>query len=225
MIVLRFDQKKTFQKEMNNLVEYSLGFMEGVEKGKKVFFASVGEKTAEIFSSFIDSMARQNPSVLHHVYEWNLVGSPEARLFDLNYTVSNLGLSLRSSFRQSTSIKNGSKVPFYNKATMMEAGMSVIIRPRESDVLAFEVDGTTVFTPNPVLVNSVGGETAGGFQQAFDTFVNSYFAQSFMEISGVKEKFGNMTAYKKNLQSGLKAGRSSGIPAGFRWIANVGIGA
>jgi len=226
MIVADFDKKKTFLKEMNNLVSYSLGFVDGVNGGKHLFFATVGEKTKEILSLFIDSMARQSPQTMHHVYEWYETGNPGARLFDISYTVSNLGLSLKSTFRQSTSIKNGSNVPFYNKALMMENGVSVTIRPKNSDVLVFEDNGQTVFTKNSVTVEKVGGpETAGSFQEAFDTFVNSYLSQSFMETIGVSKRFGNLVTYKKNLQAGLKIGRSAGLSAGYRWIANVGVGA
>ena len=226
MIAARFDIDKSFAKEMNNLVSYSYGFIEGVNAGKKIFFATIGEKVKEVMSAFIDSMARQDPASLHHVYEWYQVGSPDARLFDINYTVSNLGLSLNSTFSQSTSIRNGSKVPFYNKATMMEAGMSVIVKPVESNVLVFEQDGKTIFTPNPVVIDRVGGpDTAGSFQSSFDLFINSYFSQAFLQTAGISKRFGNLATYKKNLQVGLKVGKSAGVSAGFKWITNLGVGA
>lgn len=226
MISTKFDFDKAFAKKMNNLVKYSFGFVEGVKLGKHLFFATVGEKTKEILAMFIDSMARQSPESLHHVYEWYQTGSPNARLFDIQYTVSNLGLSLKSTFRQSSSIQNGSRVPFYNKASMMEAGVSVTIRPINSDVLVFENNGETVFTRNAVRVPNVGGQTTtGSFQSAFDTFVNSYFTQAFMDTIGISKKFGNLVTYKKNLPAGLKAGRGPGLSAGYRWIANLGVGA
>jgi hypothetical protein len=226
MISTRFDLDKSFAREMNNLVQYSFGFVEGANAGKKIFFATVGEKATEALSFFIDSMSRQNPEMLHHVYEWNQTGSPNARLFDINYTVSNLGLSLRSTFRQSSSIKNGSNIPFYDKANMMENGISVTIRPRNSEVLVFEDNGETVFTRNPISVDNPGGQfVQGSFENSFDLFINSYLSQAFLQIAGITKKFGNMNTYKKNLQSGLKAGKSAGIPAGLRWITSLGIGA
>ena len=225
MITARFDIDKSFAKEMNNLVSYSFGFIEGIDAGKKLFFATLGEKVSEVISLFIDSMARQSPESLHHVYEWYQTGNSNARLFEINYTVSNLGLSLKSTFRQSTSIKNGSKVPFYDKASLMESGISVIIRPVQSNVLVFEKDGKTIFTPNPVIVDNVGGQyTAGSFEDAFDTFVNSYFSQAFLQTLGITQKFGNLITYKKNLQAGLKGGKPVGMKAGYRWIANLGVG-
>lgn len=225
MIDIRLDSKKQFSKEMNNLVSYSLGFIEGVGAGKHLFFATIGEKVKEILSAFIDSMARQSPETLHHVYEWHQTGSPSSRLFDITCTVSNLGLSLKSTFRQSTSVKNGSKVPFYNKANLMEFGVSVTIAPTSSSVLAFEDDGQQVFTRSAVRVDEVGGgATTGAFQNAFDIFAKSYLSQAFMQTIGISKRFGNLDVYKKNLQAGLRGGKSVGISSGYRWVVNLGVG-
>jgi hypothetical protein len=225
MISISFDSDKKFAKQMQNLSEYSFGFIEGVNAGKHIFFATFGEKVKEIMELFIDSMARQNPEMLHHVYEWHQTGSPEARLFDLNYTVSNLGLSFKSNFRQSTSVKNGSKVPFTDKASIMEGGLSVSISPVQSDALVFDVNGKTVFTRETVNVSNPGGqEVQGSFERTFDLFVTNYFTQAFMQTAGIIKRFGSLTTYKKNLQAGLRVGRQAGIPTGYRWIANLGVG-
>jgi hypothetical protein len=215
-----------FKKEMNNIVDYSLGFLEGIQRGKTVFLKTVGMETVELMKEFIDSNARVNPEMLHHIYEWNQTGSPSARLYDISYTTSNLGLSFRSSFSQSTSIKNGSRTPFYDKARIMEEGIPVTIRPRVAQVLAFEDDGETVFTRGPVEVANPGGtEVQGGFEKVFDMFFNRYFSQAFLRVSGVAQYLENPQLYKKNMQSGKKMGRSKGVSTGYRWIANAGVGA
>jgi hypothetical protein len=103
-------------KDMNNIINYSIGFTEGIERGKTEFLKTMGDEVTEIASQFIDTNARVSPETLHHVYEWYKTGSPDARLFDINYTVSNLGLSFISKFKQSTTIKQGSNVPFRDKA-------------------------------------------------------------------------------------------------------------
>ncbi len=121
-------------KDLNNIVQYSLGFIDGVHKGKKVLFSKIGASVKEMLEIFIDANARSNPQALHHVYEWYKTGSPDARLFDINYTVSNVGLSFYSSFRQSNTIKEGSSAPFYNKAKheSNESGVSMAAEGRES---------------------------------------------------------------------------------------------
>jgi hypothetical protein len=215
-----------FKKEMNNIVNYSIGFLEGVQRGKTIFLRTVGMETVEVMKEFIDSNARVNPEMLHHIYEWNLTGSPEARLYDISYTVSNLGLSFKSSFSQSRSIKDGSRTPFYDKARIMENGIPVTIRPKTAQVLAFDDNGETVFTRGPIEVLNPGGtEVEGAFEKTFDMFFNRYFSQAFLRTSGIARYLENPQVYKKNMPEGKKVGKSKGISTGYRWIANAGLGA
>ncbi len=217
---------KKFKKEMNNIMNYSFGFLDGVQKGKTPFLKSLGVNTVEIMKQFVDSNARVNPEMLHHIYEWNQTGSPNARLYDISFTTSNLGLSFKSSFRQSTSIKDGSKVPFYDKARIIEDGIAVTIKPRNSEVLSFEENGETIFTKNPIRVDNPGGtEAQGGFEKVMDIFFNKYFSQSFLRTSGVAQYLENPEVYKKNLRAGQKRGKSKGVSVGYVWIANAGVGA
>lgn len=214
-----------FKKEMNNIVDYSMGFLEGIQRGKTIFLKTVGLETVELMKEFIDSNARVNPDMLHHVYEWNQTGSPSARLYDISYTTSNLGLSFRSSFRQSTSIKNGSRTPFYDKARIMEEGIPVVIRPRVAQALAFEDNAETVFTKSEVRVDNPGGtEVQGGFEKVFDMFFNRYFSQAFLRVSGIARYLENPVVYRKDMAAGKRLGRSKGLSTGYRWIANAGVG-
>jgi hypothetical protein len=215
-----------FKKEMNNIVNYSVGFLEGVQKGKTVFLKSLGMETVEVMKEFIDSNARVNPQMLHHVYEWTMTGSPDARLYDISYTTSNLGLSFRSSFSQSSSIKDGSRTPFYDKARIMEEGIPVTIVPKVAQVLAFEDGGETIFTRGPVQIMNPGGtEVEGGFEKVFDMFFNKYFSQAFLRTSGVAKYLENPQVYRKDMPAGKKMGKSKGLSTGYRWIANAGMGA
>lgn len=224
-MITKFNSNQ-FKKDMNNIVNYSIGFLEGVHRGKTLFLKTLGMQTVELMKEFIDSNARVNPQMLHHIYEWNMTGSPNARLYDISYTTSNLGLSFRSSFSQSTSIKNGSRTPFYDKARIMEQGVPIKIRPKVAQVLAFTDNGEEVFTKGPVEVLHPGGtEVQGGFEKTFDMFFNSYFSQAFLRTSGIARYLENPQVYKKNLQAGKKMGKSKGISTGYRWIANAGVGA
>ena len=224
MISIKMDDK-AFLKDMQNIIDYSLGFLDGVKKGKNIFLNKLGNEVIDILKQYIDSSARVSPSTLHHVYEWHETGSPNARLFDINYTISNLGLSFKSTFSQSRSIQNGSREPFYNKANIMETGMSVTIVPKNAQVLRFEVDGEPVYTKNPVTVDNPGGNTQGQFEKVFDSFFSRYFTQAFLRSSGILNELGRPTAYKNNLRSGAKIGRNKGLDTGYRWIANVKVGA
>jgi hypothetical protein len=213
-----------FKKEMNNIVEYSVGFLEGIQKGKTLFLKTVGLETVELMKEFIDSNARVNPEMLHHIYEWNQTGSPKARLYNISYTTSNLGLSFKSSFSQSTSIKNGSRTPFYDKARIMEEGIPVTIRPKVAEVLVFDENGETVFTKGPVRVDNPGGsQVEGGFEKVFDMFFNRYFSQAFLRVSGIAKYLENPEVYRRDMNAGKSLGRSKGVSTGYRWIANAGV--
>lgn len=222
MISVKLNQTK-FVSDMNNIVQYSLGFIEGVHKGKALFLNNIGMLTKELLEQFIDSNARSNPQLLHHVYEWYRTGSPDARLFNINYTVSNVGLSFYSDFRQSNSIKKGSRVPFYNKANIIEKGIPVTIRPVRAQALVFEDDGETIFTRQPVEVANPGGTQAqGGFEKTMNLFFSKYFTQAFLKSSGIKEHFKTPVIYKKNLASGKSRGKTAGISTGYAWITKAG---
>lgn len=219
-----YDSAK-FAREMDNVMKYSIGFLEGINKGKTKFMNNLGESAINVMKEFVDSNARVNPSALHHVYEWYKTGSPEARLFDIDYTVSNLGLSFKSSLRQSSSIKAGSNVPFYNKARIMEEGIPVRIKPKNSKVLAFYDDGDEVFTSKEITVETPGGpEVQGSLEKTLDVFMNQYFKQSFLYNSGILKHFSDMSMFKKNIRSGKNLGKARGIETGYRWIANVSKG-
>ena len=216
---------KSFNKEMNNIVQYAIGFLDGVQKGKKILLNNLGQGTIQAMAQYVDVSARGNPNALHHVYEWSQTGSPSARLFDINYTVSNLGLSLNSTFRQSRSVKQDSHTPFYNKAKIMEEGIPVTLKPKRSSVLVFTEDGETVFTKKSIVIKNPGGDRVqGSFERTMDEFILRYFKQSFLRASGIYDYINKPTVFKKNIKAGSKIGKSKGIETGFKWIANAKIG-
>jgi hypothetical protein len=215
---------KSFEKQMSNIVNYSMGFIDGVQKGKTEFLKALGQATITSMGQYVDAQARSNPAALHHIYEWNKTGSPSARLFDLDYTISNLGLSIRGTFTQSETLKKGSTVPFYDKAKIMENGVPVTIRPKKR-VLAFTIDNEEVFTSNDVTVTDPGGtEVQGSFSKTIDEFMLFYFKQSFLRASGIYNYIQNPTVFKKDIKQGSRLGKNKGIQTGFRWIANLKIG-
>jgi hypothetical protein len=221
--MLRLDDKQFFR-EMNNIMEYSVGYLDGIHQGKQKFLGSIGSSVIETLKTYIDSSARVDPQMLHHVYEWNQTGSPSARLFDIEYTISNLGLSFKSSFTQSSSVKDGSTTPFYNKAMIMENGIPVTIKPKNASILSFNVDGEQVFTKGPIEVSNPGGDMVqGSFENVFDEFFNRYFTQAFLSSSGISSYLKSPVLYKKNLVAGKSLGKSAGVSTGYRWIANAGV--
>jgi hypothetical protein len=213
---------RQFQKEINNIMNYSTGFLEGVQRGKTELYMSLAPKISEMASQFIDANAKMSPELLHHIYEWEKVGSPSARLFDIEYAISGAGITFTSSLKQSSSIKQGSNVPFYNKATIMEQGTAVTITPKRASALRFEIDGQEVYTSREVRVESPGGQTQGQFDKVISNFFGVYFRQSFLNSSGLLQYFNSPKVYKKNLSAAKRGGRALGIKTGYQWVANAG---
>jgi len=213
---------KLFQKQLDNMVEYSFGFLEGVESGKKIFLDNLARGTIEGLKLYIDAIARSNPQALHHVYEWYQTGNRGQRLFDIDYRVTTLGISITSKFRQSRSIQSGSYEPFYNKAKIMEDGIPVVIKPKGNNALVFEDNGTTVFTKKTIVNDFPGGrEVQGSYEKVFDSFMNTYFAQSFLTATGLYEYLDNPKIYKKNFAAGIKGGKAVGKATGFKWMVDA----
>jgi hypothetical protein len=221
MLRVIMDNKK-FKQEINNIMSYSTGFLEGVQRGKTEFYIALAPKIGEMASQFVDVNAKMSPELLHHIYEWERVGSPEARLFDIDYKISGVGITFSSSLKQSQSIKNGSNVPFYNKAKIMEEGVGVTIRPKRANVLRFEINGQEVYTSQEVRVDNPGGQTKGQFENVLNNFFGVYFRQSFLKSSGLLQYIKFQQVYKKTLSSAKRGGRSVGLSTGYRWVADAG---
>jgi hypothetical protein len=221
LINVTFDMNK-FERDMNNLIEYSVGFLEGAKESQHFFLDSLGKGTIQALYKYIDASARLNPKALQHVYEWYQSGRESGRLYTFSHKVNGSGLSIDATFSQSRSIQHGSTTPFYDKAKIMEKGIPVTIKPKNSNVLVFDDKGETVFTRKPVTVMDPGGPDAqGSFEKVFDEFMKLYFTQSFLKASGLHDYIQNPKIYKQRLNAGLKGGRSEGKATGTSWMVNA----
>lgn len=210
--------------KLNNIAKYSIGFLEGAKAGQGKLMDNLGETVLESLKNFIDSNARVSPETLHHVYEWYETGSPQARLFDLEYRVNQDSvISFSYTFSQSRSYSKGSTTPFYSKATIMENGSPVTIKPIANGVLSFNDNGEQVFTKKPIVVENPGGEAAeNGFENTLSDFFNNYFSQSFLVSSGLGEHFKDVRTYKQNFAAGSKQGKPLGFKVGYEWVSKGG---
>lgn len=218
MIVTKVDDRD-FMNKMNNVIQYGFGFMEGAEKGKLSLLENLGNKMIIVIGEYVDASARVNPSRLHHVYEWDQAGSEGARLFDIDKTVTSSRLRFTYNFRQSSSMRSGSTVPFYNKAEVMESGEPVIVSPKRATVLRFEIDGEEVFTSKPVRIANPGGqEVEGGFRMTINNFFQQY-SQSVLTATGIARDLKNLKIFVSGMRTG---GRSFGRTQGYQWISSAG---
>jgi len=164
------------------------------------------------FGAYIDAQARVKPKSLHHVYEWKRTGDMNARLFKLN-KISQDGLSFRLDYEL---LPSRSLVPtgkgkhrhvFANKASIMEAGMPVVIAPRAAERLVFETNGITVFMPKgaSVTVKRPGGAGARNqFGLAYSIFFSGQLVNSSIKKSGFQKIFNSGMTKALKLPANIK---------------------
>jgi hypothetical protein len=207
---------------LNNAVKYSDGFIEGIEMEKIEFHRILGGYTVEALNKYIDAKARMSPQTLHHVYEWDAVGQESSRLFNFNVTPTKSNIIIKGKFLPSKTISKNSHIPFPDKANMMENSIEIIIKPKNSDVLAFQNDGEMVFTRNTIYIDHPGGDqVAGSFGKTVDDFFNNYFKNSLLkeflnQLSTVKQ-------FSEDFAAGTKGGKSVGVKSGRKYLNVSGV--
>ena len=196
-----------------------MGFLDGAKMGTIIFNTKLAQITEEALKQYIDVRSRANPESLHHVYEWNRVGDSSARLFEINAVASKNSIVFSGQFIPSRSVSETSNEPFVDKANIMENAISILIEPRSSDFLAFDVDGQQVFTVNSVFIENPGGdEVAGSFGRAVDDFFEVYFTSTVLRQSGIFEQLSFPKEFAQNFASGAKMGRGMGRKAGMEYM-------
>lgn len=223
MITVKFDAKK-LTKTLNNVVNYSDGFISETKQSKQKIINKMGATSINTFYEYLDGLARVHPGMLHHVYEWGEVGNPLQRLYELNMSLSTSGVTVGADFLESTSIPNNGTEPFYDKAQVMENGETIIVNEKDAQVLFFEVDGEEVFRKGPITIANPGGEAVrGSFVKAFNEFYTSYFSQIYLKSINFYKHLSNPVEYSKNIKSAVRGGnaKSAGKAAAALWISKL----
>jgi hypothetical protein len=222
VLSVKIDARKV-NKILGNTVSYSYGFLEGVDINQIAFNKRLGEFTVEALYKYIDSKARVSPERLHHVYEWDMSGKPSARLFNFSYVPHKTLIRFSGSFLPSTSISEGSTEPFKDKAKIMEDQIQIVVAPRDSDYLAFEIDGEMVFTTKTIYIDHPGGDAvAGSFGKTVEDFFDNYFnlalLRPFLNDLRTAEEF------TQGFAIGAKTGgKSTGIRSGRKYMTKTGM--
>ena len=175
------------------------------------------------FGEYVDAKSLTNPKSLHHVYEWNKVGQPPARLwnikkskgssesfkisyyFNLSKTVAPIDPILK---KPGPSGKFVSKsAVFKNKAIVMEAGNAVVVKRKTAKYLAipaknFNGSGSSrgiVFSRGPVTVRSPGGGlTTASFNKTFIGWFGSGLATKYLKSAGIYKSLEDHTSRAGN---------------------------
>jgi hypothetical protein len=223
MIKLKIDTKD-FTKTVNNVIQYSNGFIDETKASKNKIAEKMGKTSINAFYDYLDSLARMHPGMLHHVYEWGEVGNPVERLYELNLKMGNGTVAVNAEFLESISIPENGTEAFYNKAQVMEDGQAVVVNPKNADYLFFEVDGTEVFSKGPIRIANPGGAaTRGSFLEAYNEFYKVYFSEVYLRSIKFYDHLSRPSAYEKNVKMGAKSynPRKIGKGSALEWITNL----
>lgn len=200
---------------------------------KNLFKTTIFNQIEKDFGMYIDSQARTKPKSLHHVYEWNKVGVPTARLFKLSrMDIDGLSFRINYDFKLSKSSvpsknkKQTKKYVFANKALVMETGMPIVIRPRSAERLVFELDGETVFMPKgtSVTVRKPGGaQAAHQFSLSYGRFFGGQLVNSSIKSSGLQRIFNSKMTKALDVPMNIKKVQYSFSPGKIRIQADASL--
>lgn len=200
---------------------------------QRLFKTTVFNQIDKDFGLFIDSQARTKPKSLHHVYEWNKTGQATSRLYKLNKLESS-GLSFKINYElkisktavPSKNRKQTSRYIFANKASVMEKGMPIIIRPRSAERLVFEIDGEVIFMPKgkSVTVKSPGGRASTNqFDLAYSRYFSGPLVSNSIKASGFQNLFGSKFEKAMKVPSSISKVRYSFSPGTIRLQAEAAL--
>lgn len=218
---------KKAQKVLNNLVQYTDGFLKETKAQEATITSRMAKMSINGFYEYLDQLARVNPGMLHHVYEWGRVGDPNSRLFELKKSLSKNNAIITSEFLTSEVPSDSSNQPFYEKARIMEEGIPVVIQEVNAQALFFQVDGVEYFRSGPIVIENPGGEQVrGSFVEQFEEFYNTYFDDVYLKAIRFYQYFMDAKPYEQNFNGAMKSGNAASIgrKTALTWIENMPVG-
>jgi len=215
---------KEAMKVLNNVVEYSEGFIKETKAKESYVASKLASTSISAFYQYLDSLARTNPGMLHHIYEWGQVGDPGARLVELKKVLAARTVQVSSDFLSSTSVPENGSEPFFDKAEIMEEGIAVQVNEVSAQALFFQIDGEEFFRTGPIVIENPGGEEVrGSFVRAFEEFYNNYFDQVYLRSIRFYDYFTKSREFESGFNSAAKSrsAASIGRQSALSWIINA----
>lgn len=212
---------KDAMKMLNNMVKYSDGYIKETTAKQSTVTNKLANLSIDAFYEYLDGLARVNPGMLHHVYEWSEVGNPEARLVELQKAITKTKAVIDSEFLQSMSNSPGGSEPFYEKATIMEEGIPVTVQAVNAQAMFFEYNGQEYFRTGPITIENPGGEeTRGSFVRVFEEFYNVYLDRVYLRAIRFYDHFASTREFSKNFPAAVRSARAEGLgrATALSWI-------
>jgi hypothetical protein len=166
-----------FPEKVIALTRYDINLLTALHikpQNKMVIERGAADIVATYFEEYMDARARSNPEKFHHIYEFGQIGDRDKRLFKKNLSSTTVGTTISFSFRPAKR-PNREGYLFANKASIMESGETVIVRPKSSKYLMYKIDETGAFvkTNKPSVIRNPGGKyVKGSFKNEFENFTS-----------------------------------------------------
>lgn len=171
------------------------------------------KKIVNYFEQYYDNLARRDAYLYQHVYEFEKSGDSNFRLFKPQIKSTQKTSTLQYKFLDAK-LPNKNGYLFQKKASVMEFGIPVTIKPKKSDVLVFDINDETIFTKKNILVQNPGGKVSGNFNSALEKYMNSE-GQNILFTSGFNDKIiFNMTINHEQIAKKIQSGHLNGIVMG-----------
>lgn len=226
MISTKINAKKAM-KILDNLVAYSDGFIKESKAQESTVTMRLAKLSVNGFYEYLDQLAKVNPGMLHHVYEWGRSGDPSSRLYNLKVALSKNNAVITSEFLTSETVSSTSNEPFYEKAKIMEDGITVVVQEVEAQALFFEIDGIEYFRTGPIVIENPGGpDVRGSFLEQFEEFYNSYLEDVYLRSIRFYQYFMDTKPYEQNFNAAMKSGNAHGVGrrTALSWIEKMPVG-
>lgn len=223
MYSIKLDGKEAM-KMLNNIVDYSNGFIKETKAQERTVASRLADTSIDAFYDYLDVLARTNPGMLHHVYEWGAVGNPDARLVELKKRLAGKSVNIDSEFITSSSIPEGATEPFYEKAEIMEEGIPITVQAVQAKAMFIQYQGEEFFTAGPIVIENPGGEgVRGSFVEAFEEFYNTYFERVYLKSIRYYEHFENPKGFSSNFGSAAKSSNAASIgrTTALKWVLSA----
>lgn len=176
------------------------------EASQKIGTAA-GKTLVKYFEEYYANLTRANKYLYQHVYEFDRGGDNKYKLFKAQIS-SNMGnVKIKYNFMNAR-VPNRNGYLFKNKAEIMESGKEVTIKPKNSSVLMFNIDGQNIFSKSEIKVQNPGGDVSGNFEEQFNKYMKSN-AKQILLSSGFSKKI-NLLLKAESAIVGKKITMSTG---------------
>jgi hypothetical protein len=173
---------------------------------------------ANYFEAYVDNLARMNYSKFHHLYEPGKSGSKNSRLFQASIT-SKTKPTLTYNFTPSM-IPGDSGYTFENRAFVMENGIPLNIKAKDSEYLRFEYEGEFYSKKQVYVANPGGAEVQDSFSETFNIFMTSMADDALRELGFFQKIERGIANQSRIALARVSAGKIEGMAAEAAKSAN-----